>query len=229
MWYGIGNTVIANPSSMTVGLRANGRFMLYNGAVDIGQGTYTVMPQIVRRRAGRAGGADRPDHRRHRPDARRGQELGVAADLRVGQRRAPRRRGPAGEVAGAARSRGHATRARQRSRCGARHWWPRRRSGRGRAPRSRAGDARRGRTRRRRGGLRLLRSAHRGARRATDRACRTRPTGSRRSSPRSRSIATSAPCACWRSTRRTTSGARSIRPRSKARSTAGSRRASASR
>ena len=46
MWYGIGNTVIANPSSMSVGLRADGRFMLYNGAVDIGQGTYTVLPQI---------------------------------------------------------------------------------------------------------------------------------------------------------------------------------------
>ncbi|MEK9719857.1 MAG: molybdopterin cofactor-binding domain-containing protein, partial [Quisquiliibacterium sp.] len=47
MWYGIGNTVIANPSSMSVGLRRDGRFMLYNGAVDIGQGTYTIMPQIV--------------------------------------------------------------------------------------------------------------------------------------------------------------------------------------
>ena len=47
MWYGIGNTVIANPSSMTVGLRRNGRFMLYNGAQEIGQGTYTIMPQIV--------------------------------------------------------------------------------------------------------------------------------------------------------------------------------------
>jgi CO/xanthine dehydrogenase Mo-binding subunit/aerobic-type carbon monoxide dehydrogenase small subunit (CoxS/CutS family) len=47
MWYGIGNTVIANPSTMTVGLRRDGRFMLYNGAVDIGQGTYTVMPQIA--------------------------------------------------------------------------------------------------------------------------------------------------------------------------------------
>jgi aldehyde oxidoreductase len=46
MWYGIGNTVIANPSSMRVGLRPNGRVMLYNGAVDIGQGTYTIMPQI---------------------------------------------------------------------------------------------------------------------------------------------------------------------------------------
>jgi aldehyde oxidoreductase len=47
MWYGIGNTVIANPSTMTVGLRAQGRFMLYNGAVDIGQGTYTIMPQLA--------------------------------------------------------------------------------------------------------------------------------------------------------------------------------------
>jgi len=47
MWYGIGNTVIANPSTMAIGLRPDGRFMLYNGAVDIGQGTYTVMPQIA--------------------------------------------------------------------------------------------------------------------------------------------------------------------------------------
>ncbi|RPH42605.1 MAG: aldehyde oxidase, partial [Burkholderiales bacterium] len=47
MWYGIGNTVIANPSTMTVGLRRDGRFVLYNGAVDIGQGSYTVMPQIA--------------------------------------------------------------------------------------------------------------------------------------------------------------------------------------
>ena len=46
MWYGIGNTVIANPSTMRVGLRPSGRVMLYNGAVDIGQGTYTVMPQM---------------------------------------------------------------------------------------------------------------------------------------------------------------------------------------
>jgi aldehyde oxidoreductase len=46
MWYGIGNTVIANPSTMRVGLKPNGRVILYNGAVDIGQGTYTIMPQI---------------------------------------------------------------------------------------------------------------------------------------------------------------------------------------
>ena len=47
MWYGIGNTVIANPSTMTIGIRRSGRFMLYNGAQEIGQGTYTVMPQIA--------------------------------------------------------------------------------------------------------------------------------------------------------------------------------------
>jgi aldehyde oxidoreductase len=47
MWYGIGNTVIANPSTMTLGLRRDGRVVLYNGAVDIGQGTYTVLPQIA--------------------------------------------------------------------------------------------------------------------------------------------------------------------------------------
>ncbi len=47
MWYGIGNTVIANPSTMTIGLRRNGRFMLYNGAQEIGQGSYTIMAQIA--------------------------------------------------------------------------------------------------------------------------------------------------------------------------------------
>lgn len=46
MWYGIGNTVIANPSTMTAGLRTNGRLFLYNGAQEIGQGSYTVIPQI---------------------------------------------------------------------------------------------------------------------------------------------------------------------------------------
>ena len=47
MWYGIGNTVIANPSTMTIGLKRSGRFMLYNGAQEIGQGSYTIMPQIA--------------------------------------------------------------------------------------------------------------------------------------------------------------------------------------
>jgi CO/xanthine dehydrogenase Mo-binding subunit/aerobic-type carbon monoxide dehydrogenase small subunit (CoxS/CutS family) len=47
MWYGIGNTVIANPSTMRVGLRPEGRVMFYNGAVDIGQGSNTVLVQVL--------------------------------------------------------------------------------------------------------------------------------------------------------------------------------------
>jgi aldehyde oxidoreductase len=46
MWYGIANTVIANPSTMRVALRKNGRLLLYNGAVDIGQGSNTILPQV---------------------------------------------------------------------------------------------------------------------------------------------------------------------------------------
>jgi CO/xanthine dehydrogenase Mo-binding subunit/aerobic-type carbon monoxide dehydrogenase small subunit (CoxS/CutS family) len=47
MWYGIGNTVIANPSTMRVGLRPDGRVMFYNGAVDIGQGSNTILVQVL--------------------------------------------------------------------------------------------------------------------------------------------------------------------------------------
>src|SRR6266702_1213324 len=47
MWYGIGNTAIANPSTMRVGLRREGRVMFYNGAVDIGQGSNTILVQIL--------------------------------------------------------------------------------------------------------------------------------------------------------------------------------------
>jgi aldehyde oxidoreductase len=47
MWYGIGNTVIANPSTMRAGLRPDGRIMFYNGAVDIGQGSNTTLLQVL--------------------------------------------------------------------------------------------------------------------------------------------------------------------------------------
>ena len=47
MWYGIGNTVIANPSTMRAGLKPAGRVMFYNGAVDIGQGSNTILVQIL--------------------------------------------------------------------------------------------------------------------------------------------------------------------------------------
>ena len=47
MWYGIGNTSMSNPSRMRVGLAKDGTLTLYNGAVDIGQGSNTIMTQIA--------------------------------------------------------------------------------------------------------------------------------------------------------------------------------------
>ncbi len=46
MCYGIGNTSLSNPSTMRVGLSADGELTLYNGAVDIGQGSNTILAQI---------------------------------------------------------------------------------------------------------------------------------------------------------------------------------------
>lgn len=47
MWYGIGNTSIANPSTIRVGIRADGVPVLFNGAQEIGQGSATIMVQIA--------------------------------------------------------------------------------------------------------------------------------------------------------------------------------------
>ena len=47
MWYGIGNTSMSNPSRMRVGLAADGTLTLYNGALDVGQGSNTIMTQIA--------------------------------------------------------------------------------------------------------------------------------------------------------------------------------------
>jgi CO/xanthine dehydrogenase Mo-binding subunit/aerobic-type carbon monoxide dehydrogenase small subunit (CoxS/CutS family) len=47
MWYGIGNTSMSNPSEITMGLAADGTITLYSGAVDIGQGSNTIMVQIA--------------------------------------------------------------------------------------------------------------------------------------------------------------------------------------
>jgi CO/xanthine dehydrogenase Mo-binding subunit/aerobic-type carbon monoxide dehydrogenase small subunit (CoxS/CutS family) len=46
MWYGIGNTSLSNPSTIRVGLSPAGHVTLYSGAVDIGQGSSTVLTQI---------------------------------------------------------------------------------------------------------------------------------------------------------------------------------------
>jgi len=47
MWYGIGNTSLPNPSTVRIGLRPDGTFVLFSGAQDIGQGSNTVMSQIA--------------------------------------------------------------------------------------------------------------------------------------------------------------------------------------
>ncbi len=46
MWYGCGNTALPNPSTVRVGLKADGRIALHQGAVDIGQGSNTIITQI---------------------------------------------------------------------------------------------------------------------------------------------------------------------------------------
>jgi aldehyde oxidoreductase len=47
MFYGCGNTSLPNPSTIRIGLKANGRVALHQGAVDIGQGSNTVITQIA--------------------------------------------------------------------------------------------------------------------------------------------------------------------------------------
>jgi len=46
LWYGCGNTALPNPSTIKVGLNRRGRVVLFQGAVDIGQGANTVISQI---------------------------------------------------------------------------------------------------------------------------------------------------------------------------------------
>ncbi len=45
-WYGCGNTSMANPSTIKCGLSGDGTLVLHQGAVDIGQGSNTVITQI---------------------------------------------------------------------------------------------------------------------------------------------------------------------------------------
>jgi aldehyde oxidoreductase len=47
MFYGCGNTSLANPSTVRIGLSVDGRIKLHQGAVDIGQGSNTVIAQIA--------------------------------------------------------------------------------------------------------------------------------------------------------------------------------------
>lgn len=45
-WYGCGNTSLPNPSTIKAGIRRDGTICLHQGAVDIGQGSNTVIAQI---------------------------------------------------------------------------------------------------------------------------------------------------------------------------------------
>jgi CO/xanthine dehydrogenase Mo-binding subunit/aerobic-type carbon monoxide dehydrogenase small subunit (CoxS/CutS family) len=47
MWYGCGNTSLPNPSTMRITLARDGALTFFNGAVDIGQGSSTVLVQIA--------------------------------------------------------------------------------------------------------------------------------------------------------------------------------------
>src|SRR5262249_8024534 len=47
MWYGCGNTALPNPSTMRIKLARDGTLTFCNGAVDIGQGSSTVLLQIA--------------------------------------------------------------------------------------------------------------------------------------------------------------------------------------
>ena len=46
-WYGCGNTSLPNPSTIRFGIRVDGKAVLHQGAMDIGQGSNTVITQIA--------------------------------------------------------------------------------------------------------------------------------------------------------------------------------------
>jgi CO/xanthine dehydrogenase Mo-binding subunit/aerobic-type carbon monoxide dehydrogenase small subunit (CoxS/CutS family) len=46
-WYGCGNTALPNPSTIKIGISPQGEIVLHQGAVDIGQGSNTVIAQIA--------------------------------------------------------------------------------------------------------------------------------------------------------------------------------------
>jgi CO/xanthine dehydrogenase Mo-binding subunit/aerobic-type carbon monoxide dehydrogenase small subunit (CoxS/CutS family) len=47
MWYGCGNTSMSNPSTMRITLTRDGALVFWNGAVDIGQGSTTILTQMA--------------------------------------------------------------------------------------------------------------------------------------------------------------------------------------
>ena len=56
-WYGCGNTSLPNPSTIKAGVTPEGRITLHQGAVDIGQGSNTVIAQLFAEGLGVPSGA----------------------------------------------------------------------------------------------------------------------------------------------------------------------------
>ena len=46
-WYGCGNTALPNPSTFKIAVNSDGKVVLHQGAIDIGQGANTVITQIA--------------------------------------------------------------------------------------------------------------------------------------------------------------------------------------
>jgi CO/xanthine dehydrogenase Mo-binding subunit len=47
MWYGVGNTGVQNPSTARIEMESDGSLTLFTGCADIGQGSTTVLSQIL--------------------------------------------------------------------------------------------------------------------------------------------------------------------------------------
>ncbi len=70
MWYGCGNTSLADPSTIRLGLKSDGRLALHQGAVDIGRGRTPSLRSSCADALGAPIDAFRSRLRRYRPDAR---------------------------------------------------------------------------------------------------------------------------------------------------------------
>ena len=81
MFYGCGNTSLPNPSTIRIGLKPDGRIALHQGAVDIGQGSNTVIAQIAADALGLPLACFDLVARRHRSHARLRQDIRIAPDL----------------------------------------------------------------------------------------------------------------------------------------------------
>ncbi len=79
MWYGIGNTALSNPAEVRVELEPDGGVHLYTSAADIGQGSSTILAQVLAETLG----VDAAGVRLTTADTRRTPESGKTSASRV--------------------------------------------------------------------------------------------------------------------------------------------------